>query len=106
MVLSGQVKTLICVAIAGVIFITAVYYDIPYLFLVGAFFDWLPLPTGWMRLGKGVIRKSDVALHTVVTVAAYALGIAWVLGASVLRIYFLIIWWLAVMAGTYIMVPK
>ncbi len=104
--LSGQVKTLICVAIAGVIFITAVYYDIRYLFIVAAFFDWLPLPTGWMKIRGGGLRRPDVLVHTVITAAAYAIGIAWVVGVPQLRIYFLIVWWLAVMAGTYVMIPK
>ncbi|WP_157065504.1 hypothetical protein [Thermococcus celericrescens] len=34
--------------------------------LAGAFFDWLPLPTGWMKAG-GEINKTFLKLHVAVT---------------------------------------
>ena len=72
-------KTLVCVGIAGSLFIASVICNIKPLFLIGAFFDWLPLPAGWMRLDasskSGTVKKTGI-IHGVITLIAYALGIA------------------------------
>ncbi len=99
--MDNKVKTMICVLIAGLLFIMAVGYDIPYLVLIGAFFDWLPLPTGWMRFGGGT-RKQMIKVHAVVTLIAYAFAAAWLLGAEWSRVPFLEVWWVAVIAGVAI----
>ena len=101
---SNRAKTMFCVAIAGLIFIYAVFFNVPYLFLVAAVFDWLPLPTGWMRLPKGTTRNNTaLILHIVFTLVAYAIGLYWVItGKHIFAFVFLEIWWLAVMVGTFI----
>ncbi len=106
---SNIVKTLACVAVAGVLFIAAVHYGYKPLFFVAAFFDWLPLPTGWMRIGSSskppLVRHAGI-IHGVVTVIAYAIGIAWLIITSVgpinLGFLFLEAWFLAVIAGAYV----
>ncbi len=99
------VKTLVCVAIAGVLFIAAVYYGYKLLFIPAAFFDWLPLPTGWMKLGGGPRTRKAGALHGVVTAIAYVVGVLWLLIGSIggfnLGFIFLEIWFIAVLLGAY-----
>ena len=95
---------MLCVGLAGLIFIYAVVFNAPILLLVGAIFDWLPLPTGWMKLPKGT-KKNKTALmwHIVLTLIAYAIGIYWIFaGTQILGFAFLEIWWLAVIVGTFI----
>jgi len=91
--------TMLCVAIAGLIFVPTVYFNYPLFALIGAFFDWLPLPTGWMRFG-GKINKKYLYLHISTTLIAYVFFIAWlVLGLGLLGFIFLEIWWVAVVFG-------
>jgi len=102
--MSNQTKTLICVLIAGLFFIPAVVFDIWYLVLIGAFFDWLPLPTGWMKLDKNKSKsKRLIFLHTLVTLIAYSFAVVWFfVPVSIHRFLFLEIWWLAVIIGLFI----
>ncbi len=112
---SNVLKTLVCVAIAGALFITAVFYGVKWLFVVAAFFDWLPLPTGWMRIGGSVstgsagVRRATL-LHGVVTGVAYAIGATWLFIDSVgilhLGYLFLLLWFQAVMLGVYATIEK
>ncbi len=98
---SNKHKTILCVTVAGLLFMTGVYYNIPWLFVLGAIPDWLPLPTGWMRF-SGNANRTWAKIHAAITLAAYAIGVLWVLGFPQLRLVFLETWWLAVMAGTLI----
>lgn len=106
--ISNIAKTLACVTVAGVFFIAAVCYDFKPFFLVAAFFDWLPLPTGWMRVGgpsrSPLVRRAGM-IHGIVTVVAYAIGVAWLIITSVgpvnLGFVFLEVWFLAVITGAY-----
>ncbi len=99
-------KTLICVAIAGLLFITTVIYNYKPLFLIAAFFDWLPLPTGWMKISGSneKVRKAGM-LHGIVTLIAYIIGIAWLFTSSIngidLGYLFLETWFIAVILGAY-----
>ena len=111
-VLNNMVKTIICVAIAGALFISAVYYGYKLLFIIAAFFDWLPLPTGWMKIkgnGDPVVKKAGI-LHGVVTIIAYIIGIIWLvtdrIGFIDLGYLFLVIWFQAVMLGSYTTIVK
>ncbi len=105
--ISNMSKTLLCVAIAGVFFITAVIYNIKFLFLIAAFFDWLPLPTGWMKIGSNDqrIRRAGI-FHGVVTLIAYFIGVLWLILTSIGPLYlgylFLELWFIAVIAGAYV----
>ncbi len=105
--ISNMSKTLLCVAIAGVFFITAVIYNIKFLFLIAAFFDWLPLPTGWMKIGGNDqrIRRAGI-FHGVVTLIAYFIGVLWLILTSIGPLYlgylFLELWFIAVIAGAYV----
>jgi len=106
--ISNITKTLACVAVAGAFFIAAVYYGFKPFFLVAAFFDWLPLPTGWMKVSGSSkspsVRRAGI-IHGVVTVIAYAIGIAWLIITGVgpinLGFVFLEVWFLAVITGAY-----
>ena len=102
--MSNRDKTTLCVAIAGLIFIPSVFWGWRWPVLIGAFFDWLPLPTGWMKQegGKTSATKVWVIIHVALTLVAYLIAAMWVTGLwdTVLsRFLFLEIWWLAVMAG-------
>ncbi len=91
--------TNLCVAIAGVFFFLAVIIKKPILAIPGAFFDWLPLPTGWMRMGMK-INKVFLILHIVLTLIAYGFLIAWgITGISLLSLIFIEVWWGAVISG-------
>ena len=91
-------KTLACVWIAGILFLLAILTDIRYLAIVAAVFDWLPLPTGWMRFGK--VNRILVLVHAAVTLVAYAFLVAWLLHPIwALKTLFITIWWSAVMVG-------
>lgn len=91
-------KTLLCVSIAGLLFMAAVFFDRRLLFIPAAVFDWLPLPTGWMKV-PGVSRR-DALLHVAATLAAYFFGVAWLLtGRMLLSFIFIETWWIAVMLG-------
>ncbi len=98
-------RVLVCVAVAGVLFITGVYYGCRLLFIPGAFFDWLPLPMGWMRLGGGSRTRRAGLVHGIVTIVAYVFGILWFIHAGIYGIdtglVFLEIWFLAVLLGAY-----
>ncbi len=97
--MKGYMLTKICVAIAGLVFIPTVVFNEPYLALVGAFFDWLPLPTGWMKSSRK-INRTFLKLHIVVTLVAYATFVAWlVTGLHVVGFSFLEVWWVAVVFG-------
>ncbi len=104
---SNMAKTLICVEIAGILFITAVIYRVWWLFIIAAFFDWLPLPTGWMKIG-GRSRKVKKygALHGIVTLIAYAIGIIWIFKPQINGVsmghLFLTVWFTAVLLGAYV----
>ena len=105
--MSNMTKTLICVAVAGVLFITAVIYGIKYLFFIAAFFDWLPLPTGWMKMsGSNENTRRAGIFHGIITIIAYIVGILWLvftnLGPLNLGYLFLELWFIAVIAGAYV----
>jgi len=98
----SRAKTMTCVAIAGLVFISTVMFNRPYLALVGAFFDWLPLPTGWMK-STGKVNRLFLKLHVVITSIAYGIFIAWlVTGDRIVALVFLEVWWVAVVVGTFI----
>ncbi len=96
----NQFLTMMCVMIAGLIFIPSVIFSTPFIALIGAFFDWLPLLTGWMKTG-GAVSKLLLVLHTVITLVAYGFFIAWIVmkGNHLIGFIFLEIWWVAVIAG-------
>ena len=97
--------TIGCVTIAGIFFILAVIFNKPILGVLAAFFDWLPLPTGWMKSDNGKKSKDYglwVIIHAIVTIIAYSVFVVWLFGIisfAYLNLLFLLIWWLAVMAG-------
>ncbi len=94
-----QQITMLCVMAAGLIFIPAVFFNKPFFALVGAFFDWLPLPTGWMKAGKDINRKF-LKLHIIATAIAYLVFMAWIIkGTATIGFAFLEIWWTAVIFG-------
>ena len=100
--MTNKSRTMLCVALAGFFFIPAVLFNIWYLAIIAAFFDWLPLPTGWMRI-EGHKNKNAIAVHTALTLIAYALLVVWLIYPStVYGFAFLEIWWSAVMAGVFI----
>lgn len=91
--------TTLCVAIAGLIFIPAVFLNKPLVALIGAFFDWLPLPAGWMKTEKES-NQLFLRLHIIATVTAYLMFVAWIIkGIATLGLAFLEIWWMAVIFG-------
>ncbi len=108
--MKNQIKTLSCVAAAGLLFIFAVIFDLWYLILIGAVFDWLPLPTGWMKLEDTEKKNNKVIiLHIITTLLAYIFAIIWIFSviwispfAFVYKTLFMEIWWSAVMIGTLI----
>ncbi len=110
--IGNMYKTVICVAIAGALFITAVFYDVKILFFVAAFFDWLPLPTGWMRIhgSTSIIAKKLGLMHGVVTLIAYIIGVTWLFMDSYngvnLGYLFLMVWFQAVMLGIAATITK
>ncbi len=94
-----QQITMFCVMLAGLIFIPTVFFNKPLLALTGAFFDWLPLPTGWMKAGKDINRKF-LKLHIIATAIAYIVFIAWIIERNATTGFiFLEIWWTAVIFG-------
>ncbi len=94
-----QTLTMLCVALAGLIFIPAVFFNRPLFALAGAFFDWLPLPTGWMKAERE-INRTFLKLHVGTTLLAYAVFVAWlVTGTATVGFAFLEIWWVAVIFG-------
>ena len=99
MKMNKQKLTMLCVTLAGLIFIPSVFFNKPLFALIGAFFDWLPLPAGWMKAGKD-INRTFLKLHVVVTLIAYVIFVAWLIkGAATIGFTFLEIWWLAVIFG-------
>ena len=111
-------KTLLCVAIAGLLFFTAVLFDFPWLVVIGAIFDWLPLPTRWMVVPEdsGVpVNKQAVKVHLVFTLVAYAFAILWIVmmlfslvlpfDAATIKYLFIELWWVAVIVGQFIYLP-
>jgi len=105
-------KTIISVAIASVLFIPAMYYGYKHLFIIAAFFDWLPLPTSRMKIrgNSDPIDKKAGTLHGVVTIIAYIIGIIWLvidrIGFIGLGYLLLVIWFQAVMLGSYTIIVK
>ncbi len=100
--MKNRTKTLLCVALAGLFFIPAVVFNIWYLAIIAAFFDWLPLPTGWMKFGE---RKNTaaIALHVIFTLAAYSFLVLWLIfSLPASNFLFLELWWIAVIAGIFI----
>lgn len=102
--IANQTKTLLCVTIAGLFFVPAVIFNIWYLVLIGAFFDWLPLPTGWMKLNKAKPKnKKMILLHILITLIAYFFVVIWIfIPTDIYKFLFLEIWWLAVIIGIFI----
>ena len=102
--MNNRDKTMLCVTIAGVIFIPSVIWGWKWPILVGAFFDWLPLPTGWMK-GRGInTRRGKMWLitHVTLTLIAYFIAALWLLGiydGLIARFLFIELWWTAVMSG-------
>ena len=97
--MNKQKLTMLCVALAGLIFIPSVFFNKPLFALIGAFFDWLPLPTGWMKAEKE-INRTFLKLHVVATLIAYVIFVVWLIkGAAIIGFAFLEIWWLAVAFG-------
>jgi hypothetical protein len=90
--------TLLCVAIAGLVFLPAAILNKPYYGLIAAFFDWLPLLTGWMKFSDS--GKMPV-LHVTLTVIAYVFFIVWLFvpQSNFARFSFIMIWFLAVLSG-------
>lgn len=109
---SNALKTLLCVAIAGALFITAVIYGMKWLFVVAAFFDWLPLLTKWMKIDNLPSSKARRAgiIHGTTTIIAYIIGIMWLfidyMGVINLGYLFLVTWFQAVILGTYTAIVK
>lgn len=102
MKMDNRMRTMLCVALAGLFFIPAIIFNIWYLAIIAAFFDWLPLPTGWMKI-EGRKNKNAIILHIVLTLIAYAFLIIWLLlSYDSSRFLFLETWWLAVMAGVFV----
>ncbi len=87
--------TLLCVAVAGTLFVIGFYLNNPWIALIGAFFDWLPLPTGWMRYTEG---GKPPYIHIALTLIAYAFFVGWFFW-DILRVPFFIVWIWAVLAG-------
>ena len=100
-VMNNKERTLICVAIAGTLFIAAVIFDLWYLALIAAVFDWLPLPTGWMKFSDKP-QKNIIILHIALTLIAYAFLIIWLIRGGIYGFVFLEFWWSAVIAGFFI----
>ncbi|MBO8175583.1 MAG: hypothetical protein H0Z18_10025 [Thermococcus sp.] len=99
--MNRQKLTMICVTLAGLIFIPSVFFNKPLFALVGAFFDWLPLPTGWMKAEKE-INRTFLKLHVIATLIAYVIFIAWLIkGLAIVGFAFLEVWWLAVIFGVF-----
>ncbi len=90
--------TLICVAIAGLIFLPATILNKPLYGLIAAFFDWLPLFTGWMRFSE---THRVPVLHITLTTIAYIFFIIWLFVpySNFARFSFIMIWFLAVLSG-------
>ena len=101
---SNRTKTMLCVATAGLLFIPALIFDLWYLILIGAFFDWLPLPTGWMKFNTELKpNKKIVFLHAATTLVAYAFSVLWIIfPLHIYKFLFLEIWWSAVIIGIFI----
>ncbi len=100
-------KTLVCVWIAGVLFVYSLLHGPRWLFIIAAFFDWLPLPTGWMKItGRARaprVKKAGI-IHGIVTVIAYIFGILWLIGVepnNIIGVLFLETWFTAVILGSY-----
>lgn len=102
--INNKTKTLLCVAMAGLFFIPGVLFNIWYLVLIGALFDWLPLPTGWMKANKRKkINKKFVFMHVISTLTAYLFAVLWFLTPhEIFKFLFLEIWWIAVILGLLI----
>ncbi len=90
--------TLLCVAVAGLIFLPSVITNKPVYGLIAAFFDWLPLFTGWMRFSDS---KKIPYLHIALTVIAYVFFVVWLFVpvSNFARFSFIMIWFLAVLSG-------
>ncbi|NPA97109.1 MAG: hypothetical protein GXO32_05860 [Crenarchaeota archaeon] len=90
-------KTLACVALAGLLFIPSILLGVRWLFAVGAFFDWLPVFTGWMMFGGS---RALARLHAGVTLVAYLFGGVWLFTRWVGHgLAFLELWFVAVILG-------
>ncbi|NJE41783.1 hypothetical protein [Thermococcus sp. GR6] len=97
--MKNQQFTMLCVALAGLIFIPTVFFNQPLFALIGAFFDWLPLPTGWMKSDRKV-NRTFLKLHVAVTLMAYAIFVAWLAtGTATVGFAFFEVWWVAVIFG-------
>ncbi len=99
---SNKTKTMLCVALAGLFFIPVIIFNIWYFAIIAAFFDWLPLPTGWMKMERNKNKKM-VILHVILTLIAYSFLVLWlILPIVVYKFLFMEIWWMAVIAGVFI----
>ena len=109
MKVTGRVKTLLCVAVAGAFFVPAVILNLPLLVIPGAVADWLPFIVRWMKDVERPPNRRIVALHIVLTIVAYIFAALWVVLSllslpafdPLLRLLFMEIWWFAVMSGTF-----
>ncbi len=101
--MTSKTKTLLCVAMAGLMFIPAILFNMKHLLIVGAFFDWLPLMTKWMKFEGGKLSRGGLLSHIVLTLVAYAILLVWVFTSAALsKFLFLEIWWIAVVSGNFI----
>ncbi|MHA1405022.1 MAG: hypothetical protein ACTSSI_14755 [Candidatus Helarchaeota archaeon] len=100
----NQTKTLICVLTAGLFFIPSVIFDLWFLIPIGAIFDWLPLPMGWMKGEEKTERKKNlIIIHAIITVIAYIFAIIWIFTLIwIYKFLFLEIWWAAVIIGVFL----
>ncbi len=105
----SSLKTVVCAGIAGAFFITATYYTLKPLFIIAAFFDWLPVMAGWMRIRLSAIPEGARLaglVHGIITLVAYVAGVAWLVttnaGPLNLGFTFLELWFAAVVAGIYV----
>ena len=102
-----KTKTLLCVATAGLLFIPAILFNFKYLIIIGAFFDWLPLFTKWMRFGEKKINKLGLSTHVILTLTAYFFAVMWLIFSQrLLAFLFLEIWFAAVISGDFIYMDK
>lgn len=96
--MSKKRLTLLCVAVAGLIFLPSVIINKPMYGLIAAFFDWLPLFTGWMKFSE---TDKIPYLHIILTLIAYVFFIVWLFipTSDFARLSFIMIWFLAVLSG-------
>ncbi len=90
-----------------IVLYSGVLFNYWYPVIVGAIFDWLPLPTGWMKSSQTNPPKNLIIAHIITTLIAYAFASLWIISphgeiSSISRFLFLEIWWIAVISGIFI----